>query len=154
MTVYDRNDLPVSGLKRENFQVYEDRALQTLTGFSQADIQTAVGLVVDTSGSMHERIRLVSQTAKSFLETSNPNDEVFLVEFAQQVSLVEDFTRDFHRIREALDSLATGAQIHFANTPEELQAAAAPSQISFAPSTGFPTFPQTWPEMANGERSR
>ncbi len=105
VTVYDRNDSPVPRLKRENFQVYEDRVLQNLTGFSQADIPTAVGLVIDTSGSMQQRTRLVSQAAKTFLEKSNPNDEVFLVEFDQEVSLVEDFTQNFDRIRDALDNL-------------------------------------------------
>lgn len=105
VTVYDRSDLPVSGLKRENFQVYESGVLQNVTDFSQEDIPTAVGLVIDTSGSMQQRVRRVSQAGSTLLTKSNPNDEVFLVTFEQEVSLLEDFTRDFNRIRDALNNL-------------------------------------------------
>jgi VWFA-related protein len=105
VTVHDRNGSLISGLKQENFQIYEDKVLQTVTNFGQVDVPATVGLVIDNSGSMKKKIDLVGKAAKQFVDKSNPDNELFLVEFSQEVNLVEDFTRDFDDVRDALDNM-------------------------------------------------
>ncbi|MBI2821043.1 MAG: VWA domain-containing protein [Acidobacteria bacterium] len=104
-TVYNRDGNLVPDLERENFQVYEDKVLQTITNFGQVDVPSTIGLVIDTSGSMKKKIEFVVRAAKLFIEKSNPENELLLIEFNNQVSLVEDFTRDFDDIRDSLDNM-------------------------------------------------
>lgn len=105
VTVHDRNGGLVSGLKEENFQVYEDKVLQTITNFAQVDVPATIGLVMDNSGSMKRKIDLVAKAAKLFIDKSNSENELFLVEFSQDVNLIEDFTRDFDDVRDSLDNM-------------------------------------------------
>src|SRR5689334_9762070 len=56
-TVQDRKNIPVSGLDKDNFQVYEDGVLQPIKYFSHEDVPVTVGLVVDNSGSMGPKRR-------------------------------------------------------------------------------------------------
>ncbi|MBI4456758.1 MAG: VWA domain-containing protein [Acidobacteria bacterium] len=114
VTVHDRNESMVSGLKEENFQVYEDKVLQTITNFGQVDVPSTIGLVIDTSGSMRKKLDFVVRAAKLFIDKSNPDNELFLVEFHNEISLVEDLTRDFDDIRDALDNMIAsgGTALH------------------------------------------
>ena len=57
VTVRDHKGAPVSGLNREDFQVYEDESLQQIESFSHEDIPVTVGLVIDNSGSMARSLR-------------------------------------------------------------------------------------------------
>src|SRR5690349_14262482 len=75
VTVHDRNGSLISGLKQENFQIYEDKVLQMVTNFGQVDLPATVGLVMDNSGSMKKKIDLVGKAAKQFVDKSNPDNE-------------------------------------------------------------------------------
>jgi len=75
----------VSGLLKENFRVYENGKLQTISHFSNADIPVTVGLVMDNSGSMFSKRDEVSAAALSLVHASNPQDEVFVVNFNDSV---------------------------------------------------------------------
>jgi len=57
VTVNDPLNRPVSGLEKENFRVYDDKVLQTITTFAMDDEPIAAGLVFDTSGSMGEKLK-------------------------------------------------------------------------------------------------
>ena len=105
LTVHDRNGVLVSGLKQENFLLYEDKVQQSITNFGQTDVPSSIGLVIDTSGSMKRRLDVVVRAAKLFVDKTNLESELFLIDFNSQVSLVEDFTRDFDDIRDALDNM-------------------------------------------------
>lgn len=85
-TVQRRRGIPVSGLAKEDFQVYEDGALQEIKFFSRQDIPVAVGLVVDNSGSMIPKRREVIAAALAFARSSNPHDQMFVVNFNENVS--------------------------------------------------------------------
>jgi len=90
--------LSVTNLTRENFQLTEDSVAQTITTFSKDDAPVSLGLVFDTSGSMHNKIRKAAETVAKFFKTANPDDEFFLVEFNEKPKLTVPFTPDSDNI--------------------------------------------------------
>lgn len=85
-TVQNSNFTPVSGLGKENFQVYEDGVLQEIESFSHEDIPVTVGLVIDNSGSMRLKRAEVITAALAFARASNKKDKIFVVNFNERVS--------------------------------------------------------------------
>jgi Ca-activated chloride channel family protein len=85
-TVQDRKNTLVSGLSEDDFQVYEDGVLQPIKYFSHEDIPVTVGLVIDNSGSMKPKLRDVVSAALVFARSSNPQDQMFVVNFNERVS--------------------------------------------------------------------
>jgi VWFA-related protein len=86
-TVRDHKGGPVSGLTKENFQVYEDKVPQQIESFSHEDVPVTVGLVIDNSGSMRSKHPDVVAAAMAFVRTSNPADQMFVVNFNEHVSM-------------------------------------------------------------------
>lgn len=74
----------VSGLTQDNFKVYENGKLQQITQFANADIPVTVGIVVDESGSMRPKRAEVITAALEFIKASNPQDEVFVINFNER----------------------------------------------------------------------
>jgi Ca-activated chloride channel family protein len=85
-TVQSHNGMFASGLGKENFQVYEDGVLQQISSFSSEDLPVTVGLVVDNSGSMRPKVADVIAAAMAFARSSNPQDQMFVVHFNENVS--------------------------------------------------------------------
>ena len=85
-TAQDHKNILVSGLDKDNFQVYEDGVLQPIKYFSHEDIPVTVGLVVDNSGSMRPKRHDVIAAALAFARSSNPQDQMFVVNFNEKVS--------------------------------------------------------------------
>ena len=77
----------VSGLAQEQFRVYEDGRQQAITFFEQEDTPVTVGLVVDHSRSMGPKLPAVAAAVSAFAQSSNPNDEMFVVDFSDSVSV-------------------------------------------------------------------
>jgi Ca-activated chloride channel family protein len=96
----------VSGLAREDFQIYENGALQKITQFASADVPVTVGLVMDDSGSMIRKRFDVINAGLVFVGASNPQDQIFVVNFNDKVrpGLPETvpFTDDINLLRAAL----------------------------------------------------
>jgi len=86
-TVLDREGRFVSGLRAADMQVYEDGVRQTIRLFRHEDIPVTVGLVVDHSGSMRDRMSEVVAAARTFVRASNRDDEMFVVNFNEHVTL-------------------------------------------------------------------
>jgi Ca-activated chloride channel homolog len=86
-TAQDRKNTPVSGLNKDDFQVYEDGVLQPIKYFSHEDVPVTVGLVVDNSGSMKPKRQNVIAASLAFARSSNPQDQMFVVNFNEKVSL-------------------------------------------------------------------
>ena len=86
-TVRDHKGAPVSGLRKENFQVYEDKVPQQIESFSHEDVPVTVGLVIDNSGSMRPKRADVIAAAMAFVRSSNPADQMFVVNFNEHVSM-------------------------------------------------------------------
>jgi VWFA-related protein len=85
VNVSDRRGTFVAGLKQQDFHVYEDRQLQELTVFEEGDTPVTVGLVVDHSRSMGPKLLAVAAAVSSFAHSSNPRDEMFVVDFNDDV---------------------------------------------------------------------
>lgn len=85
-TVVDRHGALVSGLNKGDFQVYEDGILQQIKDFSRDDIPVTAGILVDNSGSMSPKRGDVITAALAFARASNPQDQMFVVNFNDRVS--------------------------------------------------------------------
>jgi VWFA-related protein len=104
-SVVDEKGTFVPGLQQDNFRVFEDKVEQKLSVFRREDVPVTLGLVVDNSGSMRDKREKVNAAALTFVETSNPQDEVFVVNFNDEffLDLDKDFTSDIRELREALE---------------------------------------------------
>ena len=80
-TVVDDKQHIVTDLDRSAFSVFEDGKPQTIISFRHEDIPVSMGIVIDNSGSMREKRAKVNQAALNLVRASNPQDEVFVVNF-------------------------------------------------------------------------
>jgi Ca-activated chloride channel homolog len=85
--VQNSRGVNVTGLKRENFGIYEDGKQQTIRQFANEELPVTLGLVVDSSGSMRAKRPQVIQAALGLIAASNPKDEVFVVNFNDDARL-------------------------------------------------------------------
>lgn len=104
-SVYDDKGNLVTELSEEDFEIYEDRVQQQLTSFGRAEVPSTIGIVVDSSGSMKGKQGLVNQAIHLFLELNNPQNELFLIKFDDEVSLEEEFTYEPADIQDSLDNI-------------------------------------------------
>ena len=102
VTVTDEMGRIVSGLRRDNFSIYDDKQQQRIMSFSSEDAPFSVGLVFDTSGSMRDKMDKARLGARAFWQAANPEDEAFLVTYSNRAELQVGFTRDFANIQSAL----------------------------------------------------
>src|ERR1051326_7764750 len=102
-TVLDARRHLVTNLAPTNFAVYEDNQPQTITSFKREDIPVSIGIVVDNSGSMRTKRAAVTKAVLNLIQASNPQDEVFVVNFNDDPFLDQDFTASTGLLREALD---------------------------------------------------
>jgi Ca-activated chloride channel family protein len=86
-TVSDRKGGFASDLSARNFHVYEDGVLQSLLLFRHEDVPVTVGIVVDHSGSMRPKLAHVIEAARAFARSSNPRDQLFVVNFNEHVTM-------------------------------------------------------------------
>ena len=106
-TVLDGRGRQVNDLRQDNFRVYEDGVLQKLSVFSHADIPVTMGIVIDDSGSMKEKRPAVNAAAVTFVRTSNPQDQVFVVNFndVYYLDTPGDFAANIEELKSALDKI-------------------------------------------------
>ena len=106
-SVLDDRGRFVDGLKQENFRVLEDKSEQKLSTFKREDIPVTMGLVIDNSGSMRDKRPRVNEAAITLVQTSNPNDEAFVVNFNDDyyLDLDKDFTSSIPELKEALERI-------------------------------------------------
>lgn len=104
-SVYDQESQLVSGLTMDDFRVFEDKIEQEIISFAQTDVPSSIGIVLDSSGSMRNKIGKVEQALDLFLSFDNSQNELFLIRFDDEVELEEDFTRDIEDIRDAISNV-------------------------------------------------
>ncbi len=80
-TVFDKKGRMINDLGQQDFRVFEDGVQQKLAVFSHADVPVTMGIVIDDSGSMRPKRPSVNAAALTFVKTSNPQDQVFVVNF-------------------------------------------------------------------------
>jgi len=106
-TVVDDKQRMVTNLDKGAFTVLEDGKPQNIVSFRHEDIPVAMGIVIDNSGSMREKRDRVNKAAINLVKASNPQDEVFIVNFNDEYYLDQDFTSDLSKMREALEKVDT-----------------------------------------------
>ena len=105
-TVMDKNGHLVTTLPREAFTVLENGVQQEIKQFKREDVPVSMGLIIDNSGSMREKRAKVEAAALALVKASNPEDEVFIVNFNDEAFLDnphgKDFTNDIKEMEDAL----------------------------------------------------
>jgi Ca-activated chloride channel homolog len=106
-SVFDDRGKFVEGLTEDNFRVYEDKVEQKISIFKREDIPVSMGLVIDNSGSMRDKRPRVNEAALTLVQSSNPQDEAFVVNFNDDfyLDLDKDFTNSIPELKEALERI-------------------------------------------------
>ncbi len=105
LTVTDPMDRLVTGLEQQNFQIYEDNRAQTIRAFSCDDAPVSIGIILDLSGSMADKVVRARGALLQFMQTSNPEDEFFVIGFNDRPFLLSDFTSDVNKVEANLANL-------------------------------------------------
>jgi VWFA-related protein len=110
VNVTDANGNSISGLSLQNFRVYEDGQLRKVTAFQEGDTPVTVGLIVDHSRSMGPKLPEVAAAVSAFAQSSNPQDEMFVVDFNDDVSVEllngKAFTNNAHELEKAVSAVS------------------------------------------------
>jgi Ca-activated chloride channel family protein len=99
VTVTNRDGRYVMGLEKENFKITEDKVAQEIIYFSAEDIPLSVGIILDVSGSMKDKLKTAIEAAITFMKSGSPDDEYFLVEFADRPTETTEFTTDIEKLQ-------------------------------------------------------
>src|SRR5579863_9586917 len=94
VSVTDRNGHTVVGLRLEDFVITENGVLQQVLSASRWNVASSIGVVFDGSGSMKTSVRMAQSAVRILLKDNGPEDEAFLIRFADAPQLVVDFTHD------------------------------------------------------------
>jgi Ca-activated chloride channel family protein len=101
-SVVGKNGKLVTDLGEKAFKVYENGAEQQIKKFLREDVPVSLGIIVDNSASMREKRKQVESAALDLVKTSNPQDEVFIVNFNDEAYLDVPFTTDIKKLDEGL----------------------------------------------------
>lgn len=102
VSVTDPNERFVTGLSRDNFQIFEGKTPQEIQNFSREDVPVSVGIILDVSGSMGDKVDRLRDAVTQFCEAANPQDEFFLITFSDAPRLAVDFTNSSNEIEKEL----------------------------------------------------
>ena len=102
VTVVDKSGHFVTTLPETAFQVFENGVQQHIKVFKREDVPVSMGLVIDNSGSMRDKRAKVEAAALTLVKASNPQDEVFIVNFNDEAFLDKDFTNSVKDLQEGL----------------------------------------------------
>jgi Ca-activated chloride channel homolog len=92
VTITDPMNRLVTGLEKENFQLFEGSTGQDIKTFSSEDAPVSLGVIFDSSGSMSSKMDRAKDAVVEFFKTANPQDEFFMITFSDEPEVVSDFT--------------------------------------------------------------
>jgi len=102
VTITDPMNRLVTGLEKENFQLFEGSAPQEIRTFSSEDAPVSLGVIFDSSGSMSSKMDRAKEAVMEFFKTANPQDEFFMITFSDEPEEVSDFTSSVDEIQNKL----------------------------------------------------
>jgi Ca-activated chloride channel family protein len=102
VTITDPMNRLVTGLEKENFQLYEGGAGQEIKTFSSEDAPVSLGVIFDSSRSMSSKMDRAKDAVMEFFKTANPQDEFFMITFSDAPEVVSDFTNSVDEIQNKL----------------------------------------------------
>jgi len=108
VTVTDPMNRLVTGLEKEDFQVYENNGQQAIRTFASEDAPVSIGIIFDLSGSMTSKLLRARESILQFIKTANPEDEFFVIGFNDRPELIEDFTNSVDDIQARLATVRSG----------------------------------------------
>jgi len=108
-TVTEASGKFVPNLTADDFTILEDGVPQKISHFSQdREVPVSVGILLDTSGSMIEKMRAAIEAVDRFVKNIHKDDDIFLMTFSGRITLEQDFTNDRVKLSRALNSLSVG----------------------------------------------
>jgi Ca-activated chloride channel family protein len=102
VTITDPLNRLVTGLDRDNFDLFEGKDRQEIKTFSSEDAPVSIGVIFDMSGSMSSKIERAREAVIQFFKTANPQDEFFMITFADKPEEIADFTNSVEDIQARL----------------------------------------------------
>jgi Ca-activated chloride channel family protein len=99
VTITDPMNRLVTGLDKENFALFEGKDQQDIRHFSSEDAPVSLGVIFDMSGSMSSKIERAREAVIEFFKTANPQDEFFMITFADKPEEISDFTQSVEDIQ-------------------------------------------------------
>lgn len=99
VTVTDAMNRQITGLQKTNFALYEDNQPKEIRYFSAEDLPISVGLILDFSKSMTDKIEVERAAVSSFFNAANPQDDYFVIAFSGKPVLVADTTQSLDSIQ-------------------------------------------------------
>jgi Ca-activated chloride channel homolog len=108
ITVTDPMNRLVTGLEKEDFQIYENSGEQRISSFVSEDAPVSIGVIFDLSGSMTSKLVRARESILQFIKTANPEDEFFVIGFNDRPELIEDFTSSVEDIQARLATVRSG----------------------------------------------
>ncbi|MGB8062196.1 MAG: VWA domain-containing protein [Candidatus Sulfotelmatobacter sp.] len=102
VTITDPMNRLVTGLDKENFQLFEGNFPQEIRTFSSEDAPVSLGVIFDSSGSMTSKMDRAKDAVIEFFKTANPQDEFFMITFNDEPEEVTDFTNSVDEIQNKL----------------------------------------------------
>ena len=115
VTVTERDGRFVGGLPQDAFSVFEDGVKQDVIFFSGTQLPTALGLLVDTSASMNEKLPIAQQAAIGFIQRMRPEDLLTIVDFDSRAEILQGFTADQPRLTAAIRRTTAGGSTSLYN---------------------------------------
>ena len=101
-SVTDHRGKLLTNLKKDAFKVYENGEPQQVKIFRREDVPVSLGIIIDDSGSMSTKRSRVEAASLAMVRESNPQDEVFIVNFNDDAYLDVPFTNDMHKMEQGL----------------------------------------------------
>src|SRR5437867_10266373 len=101
-TVVDKNGKLLTNLPQSAFHVFENNIEQPIKKFMREDVPVSMGLIVDNSGSMRTKRGREEASALALVKASNPQDEVFIVNFNDEAFLDQPFTSNIKELERGL----------------------------------------------------
>jgi len=101
-TVTDHMNHPIVDLQRQDFGIYEDNAQQQIRYFGEEDAPISVGLILDVSRSMTNKIDTERRAVEEFFKSANPQDDYFVISLADRPRLIADTTESLEEIEHKL----------------------------------------------------
>ena len=102
VTITDPMNRLVTGLDKDNFQLFEGNASQQIRTFSAEDAPVSLGVIFDSSGSMNTKMDRAKEAVIEFFKTANPQDEFFMITFNDEPDEITDFTTSVDDIQNRL----------------------------------------------------
>ncbi len=99
VTITDPMNRLVTGLAKDNFQIFEGSSKEEIKSFSSEDAPVSLGVIFDSSRSMSTKMDRAKDAVVEFFKTANPQDEFFMVTFSDEPEMVTDFTNSVDEIQ-------------------------------------------------------